>query len=370
VVSPRGTADGREAPASASADFGSEYTANLPELLAGLGLSLAISTYQSGHVIVVRAHGESIDTHFARFDRPMGLAVDAARLVVGTRRELRELRNVPALADRLPGPPRADAVYALRHVQVTGDVDVHEIALAGEETFFVNTLFSCLARRSPTLSFEPVWRPRFVSALAPEDRCHLNGLALVDGRPRYLTALGATDTPQGWRERKRDGGVVIDCLADAVVATGLAMPHSPRWHDGRLWVLESAKGALSIVDPGDGRVTEVARLPGFARGLALAGRYAFVGLSMLREANAFTDIPITDDGRARICGIYAVDLRSGRPVAFLRFSGRVEELFAVEAIVGARWPALVADDPALLDSTYAIPDAALAEVPVPAGTGR
>ncbi len=356
-------AAGRPAnPVADRADFGSEHTANLPEILARLGGSLAISTYQSGHVILVRAHGDSIDTHFARFDRPMGLAVDAARLVVGTRRELRELRNVPALAERLPGVPRADAVYALRHVQVTGDIDVHEIALAGEETFFVNTLFSCLARRSPAVSFEPVWRPRFVSALAPEDRCHLNGLALVDGRPRYLTALGATDTPQGWRERKRDGGVLIDCVADAIVASGLSMPHSPRWHDGRLWLLESGKGALSIVDPADGRVTEVARLPGFARGLAMVGRFAFVGLSMLREANAFTDIPVTEDGGTRTCGVHAVDLVAGRPVAFLRFSGRVQELFAVEAIVGARWPALVADDPALLDSTYALPEAALAEV--------
>lgn len=344
------------------ADFASEYTANLPALLARLGTSLVLSTYQSGHVIVVRsADGESIDTHFARFDRPMGLAADTGLIVVGTRRELRELRNVPALADRLPAP-RADAAYALRRVHVTGDIDVHEIALGDGETWFVNTLFSCLCRWADGYSFEPVWRPRFVSALAPEDRCHLNGLALVDGRPRWLTALGATDTPQGWRAAKRDGGVLLDCDADAIIARGLSMPHSPRWHDGKLWLLESGRGALVTVGPRDGRVTEVCRLPGFARGLAMVGRYAFVGLSMLRESNAFTDIPVTEDGGARVCGVHVIDCMAGRPVAFLRFSGRVQELFAVEALVGARWPALVADDPALLDSTYVLPDAALAEV--------
>lgn len=344
------------------ADFASEYTANLPALLARLGTSLVLSTYQSGHVIVVRsADGESIDTHFARFDRPMGLATDASRIVVGTRRELRELRNVPALADRLPAP-RADAAYALRRVHVTGDIDVHEIALGRDAVWFVNTLFSCLCRWADGYSFEPAWRPRFVSALVPEDRCHLNGLALVDGRPRWLTALGATDTPQGWRAAKRDGGVLVDCDADAIIARGLSMPHSPRWHDGKLWLLESGRGALVTVGPQDGRITEVCRLPGFGRGLAMVGRYAFVGLSMLRESNAFTDIPVTEDGGARVCGVHVIDCMAGRPVAFLRFSGRVQELFAVEALVGARWPALVADDPTLLDSTYVLPDAALADV--------
>lgn len=343
-------------------DFGSEYTANLPALLSALGISLAVSTYQSGHVILVRAHADGIDTHFARFDRPMGLGADAERIVVGTRRELRELRNVPALSERLPGTPRPDAVYALRRVHVTGDIDVHEIALGRSDVWYVNTLFSCLCRWTPEHGFDPVWRPRFVSALAPEDRCHLNGLALVDGRPRFLTALGATDAPQGWRAGKRDGGVLLDCIDDLVVAGGLSMPHSPRWHGGRLWLLESGKGALSMVDPTDGRVVEVARLPGFARGLALIDRYAFVGLSILREPNAFTDIPVTDDDEARVCGIYVVDCVAGRPVAFLRFTGRVQELFAVETLPGARWPALVADDPELLDTTYVLPDAALADV--------
>lgn len=355
---------------SSPADFGSDYTANLPSLLAGLGASLVLSTYQSGHVIVIRsADGESIDTHFARFDRPMGLAVDAARLIVGTRRELHELANVPALAERLPAP-LSDAVYALRRIHVTGDIDVHEMALGHGEVWFVNTAFSCLCRWTTGHSFDPVWRPRFVSSLAPEDRCHLNGLALVDGRPRYLTALGASDTPQGWRANKRGGGVLIDCVDNGIVATGLSMPHSPRWHGDRLWLLESGKGALVSVDLGDGRVTEVTRLPGFARGLAMLDRYAFVGLSTLRESNAFTDIPVTDGGGSRVCGVYVVDCMAGRPVAFLRFSGRVQELFAVEALAGARWPALVADDPALLDSTYVLPDAALADVRLtPSGPG-
>ena len=52
-------------------------------------------------------------------------------------------------------------------------------------------------------------RPPFISAYAAEDRCHLNGLAIVDGQPRYVTALGQSDTRGGWRAGKSNGGIVM-----------------------------------------------------------------------------------------------------------------------------------------------------------------
>ena len=53
----------------------------------------------------------------------------------------------------------------------------------------MNTLFSCLAGLDSRYSFVPRWRPPFISALAAEDRCHLNGLAMVDGdAPAFLVA--------------------------------------------------------------------------------------------------------------------------------------------------------------------------------------
>src|SRR5947207_9982868 len=148
------------------------------------------------------------------------------------------------------------------------------------------TRFSCLCTLDPDYSFVPRWQPPFISALAAEDRCHLNGLAMVDGRPRYVTALGESDTARGWRANKPRGGCLIDVDSGAVLSRGLSMPHSPRWHDGRLWVLESGTGQLLLIDGATGRRQRIAEVPGFGRGLAMAGPYAFIGLSKIRKTSA------------------------------------------------------------------------------------
>jgi uncharacterized protein (TIGR03032 family) len=235
---------------------------------------------------------------------------------------------------------------------------------AEAKLWFVNTRFNCLCTRSDSYSFVPRWRPSFVSQLAPEDRCHLNGLGLRDGRPRYVTALGETDTPGGWRERKRDGGVLIDLEANEVVVRGLSMPHSPRWHDGRLWVLESGNGGLGVVDPATGQVETVARLPGFTRGLDFAGRYAFVGLSQVRESAVFSGIPMAEAPVAeRACGVWVVDTVTGQTVAFVKFQDAVQEIFAVQVLPGVHFPELIHDDQELLANSFVLPDEVLGDVP-------
>jgi len=226
----------------------------------------------------------------------------------------------------------------------------------------VNTRFSCLAALDSEHSFVPLWRPPFVSALAAEDRCHLNGLAVVDGRARYVTALGATDTPQGWREGKADGGVLIDVPSGEIVARGLSMPHSPRWHGGRLWVLESGKGEIGAVDLATGKVETVARLPGFTRGLAFAGPYAFVGLSQVRESNTFGGLPLDRGEAEKLCGVWMVDLRSGETAGFVRFEGIVQEIFDLQLLSGLRYPEIAEPDSELVAGAFALPQEALAEV--------
>ena len=342
--------------------FASVHTTNLPAMLTQLGASLVITTYQTGHVIIARPDGATVNTHFAAMRKPMGVATDQARIVIGTETGVREYRNVPALSPRVDPPGRHDAVYVLRNQHITGDIDIHEIALAGADCWYVNTRFSCLCTLDNDHSFVPRWRPRFVTALAPEDRCHLNGLAVVDGTPRFLTALGATDTPEGWRTNKKDGGVILDYATGEIAARGLSMPHSPRWHNGRLWVLESGRGSLGTVDLKTGRVDTVARVPGFTRGLDLVGPLAFIGLSQLRETNAFTDIPITEENNDRMSGVWVVNIENGETVAFLKFSRQVQEIFGVVLLRGAVFPVLLDDDSDLLKSTYVLPDAALKEV--------
>jgi uncharacterized protein (TIGR03032 family) len=238
------------------------------------------------------------------------------------------------------------------------------MAYGGDELWFVNTRFSCLGTLDPSSSFVPRWRPPFVTALEPTDRCHLNGLAMEGGRPRYVTALGATDAAAGWRAGKARGGVLLDVPSGEVVASGLSMPHSPRLHAGRLWVCESGAGTLGVVDASTGRYEPVAAVPGFTRGLDFAGGIAFVGLSQVRESAVFSGIPITERlaESDRTCGVCAVDLASGNVVALLRFEDAVQEVFAVQVLPGRRYPDLINDDAKLLENSFVLPDEALRDV--------
>lgn len=351
--------EGANAPATA---LTSVHTSNFPDLLRQLNGCLVVSTYQAGKLVILRPDGATINTHFRTFNRPMGMAADSERLALGTSIEIAEFRNMPAVAQRLNEPPRHDAVYLARRAHITGAIDIHEMAWDGNgDLWFVNTLFSCLCTLDVKSSFVPRWRPSFVSHLAPEDRCHLNGLAMRDGKPRYLTALGETNTPMGWRANKRDGGLLIDMPSNKVIARGLSMPHSPRWHDGKLWVLESGRGALVTIDPNSGAKTDVARVPGFARGLDFLGPVAFIGLSQLRESNAFTEIPITEDNSDRLSGVWAVHTGTGNTIGLLKFTGGVQEIFAVQALAGIVFPEIIADG-TLLATAYALPDEALKDV--------
>src|SRR5581483_9732045 len=228
--------------APAAVEFRYTQTDSFPVLLKQLGASLVVTTYQANKLLVARVAGAGLSMLVRTFDRPMGLAVGGGRLALGSRTQVWMLRNAPDIAPRVEPAGLHDACYLPRSSHVTGDIGVHELAWAGDELWVVNTRFSCLCTLHPDYSFVPRWRPPFVSALAAEDRCHLNGLAVVGGRPKFVTALGESDAAGGWRADKPRGGVVMDVPTGAVAVRGLCMPHSPRWHDGRLWVLESGTG--------------------------------------------------------------------------------------------------------------------------------
>jgi uncharacterized protein (TIGR03032 family) len=229
----------------------------------------------------------------------------------------------------------------------TGEIQGHELAWAGDDLWIVNTAFSCLCTLIPGHSFEPRWWPRFISALAPEDRCHLNGMAMAGGRPKYVTMLAETDAPQAWRPVKATGGCLVDVPSGETVARGFAMPHSPRVHQGRVWLLHSGLGRLVMVDPATGRWDDVAELPGYTRGMAMLGPYAFIGLSKIRETSTFGGIPIADRRDELKCGIGAIDLRTGRLAAHLEFVKGVDEIFDVVALPGSLAPMLSGPHPDL-----------------------
>jgi len=329
-------------------------------LLHQLGDSLLVSTYQANKLLAVRANGPGLSTLVRTFDKPMGLAVDARRLTIGTRNQIWFLRNAPDIAPRIEPAGLHDACFVPRSSHVTGDIGVHEIASSGDELWMVSTRFSCLCTLSPDYSFVPRWQPPFITALAAEDRCHLNGLAMAadeQGKsvPRYVTALGTTDVRDGWRADKPHGGCIIDIPSGEFITRGLSMPHSPRWHDGKLWVLESGTGGVVLVDRATGRRETVAQLPGFTRGLALAGPYAFVGLSKIRKTSAMDGVPIAERRDELRCGIAVLDLRSGQTIAFLEFQTAVEEIFDVQLLPSLRFPEVIGFQQETLNHTFIVP---------------
>lgn len=307
--------------------------------------------------------GDVLNTHFRNFSVPMGLAVQPGRIAIGTALEIWEFHDLPAVAATVAPAGQCDACFLPRLSHTTGHIQIHEMAWVGAELVFVNTCFSCLCVRDPRFSFRPIWRPPFVSAYTPDDRCHLNGLGLRDGRVQYVTALGRTDTPGGWRANKRAGGLLIDVGSNQIIATGLSMPHSPRWHAGRLWLLESGHGSVGTVDLASGRYETVAELPGFTRGLDIVGPYAFIGLSQVRESAVFSGIPLVERVEKRCCGVWVLDLRSGATVAWVKFEDALQEIFAVQVLPGKRFPDIVNDDRVRIGNSYVLPDDALDDVP-------
>jgi uncharacterized protein (TIGR03032 family) len=226
---------------------------------------------------------------------------------------------------------------------ITGDLDIHDVAFDGQgRPIFVNTRFSCLAAASDGWSFRPLWRPSFITKLAPEDRCHLNGLAVEKGKPRYVTAVSASNVADAWRDRRADGGIVIDVGRDRIVGKGLSMPHSPRLAGARLWLLNSGAGELGWLDAKAGTFHSVAFVPGYARGLAFAGKDAVVGLSLARENRTFQGLPLDDalkrNGAEARCGLMVIDTKNGDSIAWVRIEGVVRELYDVAFLPGIRMP--------------------------------
>src|SRR4051812_38120824 len=317
-----------------------EYTRSLPPLLSQLAVSLLVSTYQAGKVVAVGVEQGELTLSYHNFERAMGLAVKPDCIAVGARAQVWFLKSAPDLAAQIEPAGRHDACFLTRSSHSPGEIQAHELAWGRDELWFVNTAFGCLCTLDGRHSFVPRWRPPFLTSLAAEDRCHLNGLALQDGEPKYVTALAETDTPQGWRADKAHSGCLIDVASGQTVARGFAMPHSPRVHRGRVWMLHSGVGQLVLVDPASGRAETVTELPGYTRGLALYDRFAFVGLSKIRETSTFGGMPIAERRPGLKCGVGVVDLTSGRLIAHLEFKTGVEEIFDVQVVPGVRCPAL------------------------------
>ncbi|MGD9584828.1 MAG: TIGR03032 family protein [Lysobacterales bacterium] len=320
-------------------DFSSAYSANLPKLLKALNVSVLMTSYQASRLIAVRSDGECIDTDLKAFPRPMGLAVRPDRLVLGIWAQVLDYRRSRTdLVVELPDNP-ADALFVPRASHVSGMINVHDIAWGEGGLWAVNSTFSCLCSFHPDSSFVPRWQPHFISALVPEDRCHLNGMAMRDGLPAYVTTFGKFDRPRAWREWTEFDGSLMEVADNRVLLDGLVMPHSPRWHRDEVYFCESGRGLVRAFNPATGACRTVVELPGFTRGLAFAGPLMLVGLSRARVSEAALPPPISST--ATVCGLRVVDLDNGALVAHMDFTGDVTQIYDVAVLNGSTWPEIL-----------------------------
>ncbi|EQD76080.1 hypothetical protein B1B_01925 [mine drainage metagenome] len=313
--------------------------------------TLAVSTYQAGMLAFFSWNGETISVFLRRFEKIMGLDWDGTRLLLATRHALLVYSNSKVLAHRFREPGRYDALYLPRVSYPHPDLHIHDVALGPDRIWMVNTRFNCLAYPSDEHTFEPVWRPRFITDLVPEDRCHLNGLAMRNGQPAFVSALSETNTAGGWRDHKVAGGIVVDYASGEIVVRGLTMPHSPRVHEGSLYVLNSGAGELLRIDPDRGSTEVVCRLDGYLRGLTFSGSHALIGLCQARETQIFGGMPVEIAHDRLKCGLAVIDLRSGTRVGLLEITSGCTELFDIRVLTGQVRPAIVhADAPDALEA--------------------
>ena len=312
--------------------------------LVSQNVSLAISTYQTGKLFLIGHNPNGRFSVFERtFERAMGLAGNDQTIFMATLYQLWRLENVLQPGETTEGYDRS---YVPQVGYTTGDLNVHDVAVDGDgNPLFISARFSCLATTSERFHFKPLWMPKFISKLAGEDRCHLNGLAMVDGKARYVTACSQNDIVDGWREHRAGGGIVIDIDSDEIITEGLSMPHSPRWYRDRLWLLDAGTGYFGFVDMASGKFERVTFCPGFARGLTFTGNYAVVGISQSRHDATFQGMPLQENLEAAKvsarCGLLVIDLESGDVVQWMRMDEPIRELYDVLVLPGVNRPRLV-----------------------------
>lgn len=326
----------------ALAPFSCTYSPQLPELLQKLNCSLAITTYQAGKVILISPKDRDHLVQLPRqFSKPMGLALRGNKMALATINEAIVFSNNAELARTYPKQPGVyDGLFIPRATYYTGEADIHDLHWTAQGLLAVNTKFSCLAYINNDYSFTPFWNPDFITNMAAEDRCHLNGVALQNDLPRYVTVLGKTNTPQGWREKKASGGCLIDITTNEVVVENLPMPHSPRLYNDKLYVLLSATGELAEVDINTKSYKVLKQLDGFVRGMDRIGDYIFIGLSKLRQTStAFADLPIAK--RSIFCGIVVMHLPTNSIAGYIKYENSVEEIYDVKVLPGMQRPGIL-----------------------------
>ncbi len=304
---------------------------------------------------------EQLSLWISDFERPMGMYADKDtrgndNVYIGTSKLLWKYIN----HGNKPSDNNTtdfDASYIPKWLDNISDIDCHDIVEdENNNVFFVSAQFGCVCQRSDTHSFKVYWQPPWISKVAAEDRCHLNGLCLRDGVPRYVTAIAQTDVRSGWRENRESSGLVYDIIDNSIVCDNLSMPHSPRWYNNQLWILESGTGYFGRIT--DNVFKKEVFIQGFLRGLSFIGKYALIGSSLDRHEKVFQDIQLgknlKDKQISAKCGVFIVNLDTMDVVHNLIIDNPIKEIYDVVALKGITRPVLESINDRQLNRQYTI----------------
>ena len=367
-------------------DFSSVATDNFAKILEALNISLAVTSYQSRRLILIRSDGENIDTNLKEFGRPMGIYADENRITLGTYNQVVEFKRSDAILEdikqgsldktenfsrkvlekdneameelrqhrtkEIADIKKADSLYLHRASITTGMINIHDIGWGDEGLWVVNSTFSCLSTLSPDSSFIARWKPKFISELVPEDRCHLNGMAMLNGKPKYVTTFNMEDSRDSWSKGRIDYGTLIDVDSHEILMEGMIMPHSPKVYKDEVYVCESGLGVVWKYNPKTKEKTRVVKLQGFTRGLYFYGGLMFVGTSQIRASQIKNPIPLSKEYDETYAGIWIVNLEDNSVIAHIKFDGDIDQIYDVAIIPDSTMPELIDVDSSLTRHIY------------------
>lgn len=311
--------------------FAASYSPQVPELLNKLNCSIALSTYQAGKIVMISPHpdNERLITLPRSFRKPMGMAIHGDKLAVSLKDEVVVFQNSKELATHYPNKLNTyDNLFLPRTTYYTGLVDMHDIDFGSDGIYGINTSFSCICKIDGEYNFTPVWKPPFIQEVAPGDACHMNGMVLMNGKPKYVTALGKTSQPQGWRDHIVNGGVLMDVDTNEIILENLAMPHSPKMYNNELYMLTSASGEFIKVNLAEKSYSTLKKFDGFCRGLSFCGDFAFIGFSKLRK-NSSTFAKLSFSDQANFSGIKIIHMPTNAEVGEIVYETSVDEIYEV-----------------------------------------
>ncbi|MCD4791704.1 MAG: TIGR03032 family protein [Bacteroidales bacterium] len=325
--------------------FKIKYDRSVAQVLTEIKSVIAISTYQASKVIFIGAENDtSLFQIPITFKKPMGIALSDNKMAVATLDEIQIFSDSKILAKKFPYNTEIfDSLYLPRATYYCGLTDLHDLSFGKGGLWAVNTRFSCISSFDINYSFIPRWKPSFITELAPQDRCHLNGMAMIDKTPAFVTALSKTNTAEGWRDNITKDGVLIKVPSGEIILDNLAMPHSPRIINDELYLLLSARGEVIRCDVKNKKYEVLTKISGFIRGMAFYKNYLFVGLSKVRKTSkTFSKLPVSE--MANYAGIVVIDLLTNKIIGEITYQTTVEEIYDVQILTNTLKPGLISPD--------------------------